>query len=202
MFGIVLGNGVQVFNMLGYTGMAYEIDDTTRNFHGLISFFIRTFFFVFLGLLVTIADPLNIAIGVIIVIGLLAVRLAAVRIVVGKVEEIKELDMKLMTVMMPRGLAAAVLAYLPMAAMPGEPIFRAFGDIVFTVILGTAIVATIGVIWVKRQCAEDEKCEVDAAAEPSKDIKKPEVIETKEEVEQEVRKIEKKKRRRKTKKVS
>ena len=132
--------------------MAYEIDETTRNFHGLISFFIRTFFFVFLGLLVTIADPLNIAIGIIIVIGLLAVRLAAVRIVVGKVEEIKELDMKLMTVMMPRGLAAAILAINIGHKVVGTEGMNLgvsmngfFEDVAFVVILGTAIITTVGV---------------------------------------------------------
>ena len=53
MFGLVLGNGKKVLKMLDYGGKGFEMDEETKHFHSLISFIIRTFFFVYLGLVVS-----------------------------------------------------------------------------------------------------------------------------------------------------
>ena len=86
-------------------------------------------------------------IGITILIALLAVRYLAIRIATYKGGFEKD-DRQTMIVMMPRGLAAAILAInfgpqLVERLMPGMDGF--FKDIAFVVILGTAIVCTIGV---------------------------------------------------------
>ena len=191
-FGIILGNGSRILNMIGYDHLAYEIDETSRNFHKLISFIIRTFFFVFLGILVSIQNPINILIGIVISAGILLIRPTSVKIITKGAKEFPELDKKIMAVMMPRGLAAAVLAYMPIAAMPNDPVLKSFADIAFTVIITTTLIATIGTIYYKKKngANEEEEKVVRAEREASKNFKKPQVIESP---------LTKKKRRRKKK---
>lgn len=178
-FGIILGNGRRILKGIGYGSIAYEIDQTSRNFHKLISFLIRTFFFVFLGLLVSIQNPVNILIGIIISAGILLTRPFAVKIIAKGNKDFTDLDKKIIGVMMPRGLAAAVLAYMPMSALPGDTVVKSFADIAFTVILVTTIIATVGTIYYKRKQAKEEEHEktVKAQRETSEEIPKPKIIE-------------------------
>jgi len=147
VFGLVLGNGKKVLKMLDYGGKSFELDEESKHSHSLISFIIRTFFFVYLGMMVGFQKIEFIFIGITILIALLAVRYLAIRIATYKGGFEKD-DRQTMIVMMPRGLAAAILAInfgpqLVERLMPGMDGF--FKDIAFVVILGTAIVCTIGV---------------------------------------------------------
>lgn len=186
IFGIVLGNGRKIFEIMKYSEKAFEIDQTTRQFHSLISFFIRTFFFVYLGLLVSITDFKFIILGIVLTFTLLAVRPIAVILATRGSEEITVTDKKTMSIMLPRGLAAAVLAYLPISM--GLPMTEGFADIVFVVILGTALIATFGVVIIralskleeKRGKAEEKK------KEETQPIKKPRVIEVKKKKEKKI----------------
>jgi len=180
-FGIILGNGRRILNGIGYSEIAYEIDSTSRNFHKLISFLIRTFFFVFLGLLVSIQNPINILIGIVISAGIMITRPYAVKIISKGNDDFTELDKKIIGIMMPRGLAAAVLAYMPMAQLPNDPVVKSFADIAFTVILVTTLIATAGTIYYKRKEAEEEakKKKEKTKKESSIKIPKPKVIEIK-----------------------
>ena len=54
-----------------------------------------------------------------------------------------------MTIMLPRGLAAAVLASLPLTA--GIPGSQVFPEIVFMVILTTIAMCSVGVAILKRK---------------------------------------------------
>jgi cell volume regulation protein A len=56
---------------------------------------------------------------------------------------------KLMTVMLPRGLAAAVLASLPLTS--GIPNSQDFPQIAFMVIIVTIIICTVGVSILKKR---------------------------------------------------
>ena len=55
----------------------------------------------------------------------------------------------LMTVMFPRGLAAAVLASIPLTS--GVPDSQVFPEIAFIVILTTIIITTVGVAVLKKR---------------------------------------------------
>ncbi len=147
MFGLVLGNGKKILKMVKYSGKGFEMDEQTKQFHSLTSFVIRTFFFVYLGIIVSFQDIKFILVGIIIVLALLVVRYLAVIISTFHGNFEKD-DKQTITVMMPRGLAAAILAInfgpdFVDKLMPGMDGF--FKDIAFVVILGTAIITTTGV---------------------------------------------------------
>jgi NhaP-type Na+/H+ or K+/H+ antiporter len=141
MFGVVLANGKAIMSMLRYGRSAFELSDDTKSLHSLMSFLVRTFFFVYLGLLVSLTNWIFIMIGVILVIVTMAARVSAVHLTMPK--DFSLFDKRLMYVMLPRGLAAAVLANLVVTR--GVPGTVGFMDIVFTVIIGTVLVTTIGV---------------------------------------------------------
>lgn len=147
LFGLVLGNGKKILKMIKYEGKGFEIDAETKQFHSLTSFVIRTFFFVYLGIIVSFQKIDFIIIGIIILLALLGIRYLAVYISTYKAGFEKD-DIQIMTVMMPRGLAAAILAIkfgdvFVEKYMPGNEGF--FSDVAFVVILGTAIITTVGV---------------------------------------------------------
>jgi len=172
VFGLVLGNGKKVLKMFNYTGVGYEMDQKTKEFHSLISFVMRTFFFVYLGIMVSFRKIEFIIIGIVIVFVLLGLRYLAVEISTynGRFEK---KDKQTMLVMMPRGLAAAILALnfgplLIQKLMPGMEGF--FEDITFVVILCTAIICTIGITMLSRSVnREAEKNEGNKGEEVMKE---------------------------------
>jgi len=108
MFGLVLGNGKKVLKMIKYSGRGFEMDTETRQFHSLTSFVIRTFFFVYLGMMVSFQKIEFILIGVIVLLVLLLVRYLAILLSTYRGGFERD-DKQTMAVMMPRGLAAAIL---------------------------------------------------------------------------------------------
>jgi len=149
MFGLVLGNGKKILKMINYHGIGFEMDQQTKQSHALISFVMRTFFFVFLGIMVTIQEVKFefIVIGILILIVLLILRYLAVILSTHRGGFEKD-DKQSMAVMMPRGLAAAILAitYGPQLVDRGLPSLDGFYEgIAFVIILGTAIICTVGV---------------------------------------------------------
>lgn len=147
MFGLVLGNGKKILKMVNYQGIGFEMDDETKHFHSLVSFIIRTFFFVYLGMIVSFYKVDYILIGIIVLVVLLLLRYSAVYLSTYRGGFEKD-DMQTLTVMMPRGLAAAILAvkFGPDFINKYMPEYDGFfSDIAFVVILGSAIITTIGV---------------------------------------------------------
>ena len=150
-FGLILGNGKKILKMLDYQGKKYEMDNETKQFHSLTSFVIRTFFFVYLGMMVSFQKIEYILIGILVLFALLILRYLAVLLTTYKGGFEKD-DKQTMAIMMPRGLAAAILAINFGPIIIGEEGLKLgssydgfFKDIAFVIILGTAIVTTIGV---------------------------------------------------------
>jgi len=181
MFGLVLGNGKKILKMVDYHGKGFEMDDQTKQYHALISFVMRTFFFVFLGMMVTYQEVKIefIIIGIIILLALLGLRYLAVMITTLKGNFERD-DRQSMSVMMPRGLAAAILAitYGPKLVESSLPSLSGFYEgIVFVIILGTAIICTTGVSLIchrqhkpieKRETSIDLKEEIDLMSKKEK----------------------------------
>jgi cell volume regulation protein A len=147
VFGLVLGNGRKVLKMIGYSEKRFELDELSKHSHSLISFIIRTFFFVFLGMMVGFQRIEYIIIGIVVLLLLLGVRVLATLLATFKGGFERD-DRQSIMVMMPRGLAAAILAInfgpeLVSTLMPGMEGF--FEDVAFVVILGTAIICTVGI---------------------------------------------------------
>ena len=151
MFGLVLGNGKKILKMVNYSGRCYEMDNETKQFHSLTSFVIRTFFFVYLGIMVSFQKTEFIIVGILVLLTLLGLRFISVQISTFRGGFEKD-DKHTMATMMPRGLAAAILAinFGPMLVGEnglnlGTAMEGFFQDAAFVVILGTAIICTIGV---------------------------------------------------------
>jgi cell volume regulation protein A len=123
-------------------------DPLITRMHSSISFLIRTFFFVYVGAIVFIDNVFGLLIGVLISVGFLAVRPLIVGVVARYLKRERKLDKRVMVVMFPRGLSAAILAVLPYSM--GIPNTEAFADIVFTIIIGTTIITTIGIMAIKK----------------------------------------------------
>ena len=143
--GLIVGNGPSIAKILKlkYTS---SVDESVRGFHGQISFLIRSFFFVFTGLLFSYSSFIPVLFGLLLAFVFLGLRFAAVKLSFLKSAKDSE---TLMTIMLPRGLAAAVLASLPLTS--GVPNSQDFPEIAFIVIVATIVICTVGVAVLKKR---------------------------------------------------
>jgi cell volume regulation protein A len=150
--GLIVGNAPQVAKFLGFR-WTVSIDENVRGFHSQISFLIRSFFFVFTGLLFSFSSFTVVIFGLFLSFVFLVLRFLAVRLSFLK-SPFKDSE-NLVTIMLPRGLAAAVLASLPfISGVPGSEVFP---DIVFMVIMTTTIICTVGVAAMKKKAKPTEE---------------------------------------------
>ncbi|XES76593.1 MAG: cation:proton antiporter [Candidatus Bathyarchaeia archaeon] len=147
LFGLVLGNEQQILSFFKLSDNGeVAITDGLRRFESEIAFLIRTFFFVFLGIIATFSSLSLLAVGVILSVALLGARYGAVWLTTIKSE--MRTESKLMSTILTRGLAAAVLATLP--AQYGLPYADLFVNTAVVVIVTTAIIASIGIFTNKK----------------------------------------------------
>ena len=143
LFGLVLGNELQILSFFKLEGNGQvTVSEGLRRFESEIAFLVRTFFFVFLGIIATISSVSMLIVGVVLSMLLLAVRYGAVWLTTIKSE--LRAESKLMSAILTRGLAAAVLATLP--AQYGLEYADLFINIAVVVIVTTALIATVGVL--------------------------------------------------------
>jgi cell volume regulation protein A len=161
LFGIVLGNEKEIYRILRMERPPdTAVDVGLKRFESEIAFLLRTFFFVYIGLIVTFSNIAVVVRGVILSLTLLLVRFGAVRFATVRSNELVK-ERPIMSVMLTRGLATAVLATLPLQYTDplkypeAGPIFQALSpvyvDLAVIVILVTAIIATIGIPLLKRK---------------------------------------------------
>jgi len=148
LFGIILGNSNDLARLLKLKVNVF-IDDTIKAFHGEMTFFIRTFFFVYMGMMLSF-NVMNIEFlisAVALVLIIIVVRYISVQIT-GMIFKEKKHDRLIMLSMLPRGLASAVLATLPVSAnIKG---CEEFIDYTFIAIILTNMLMTIGVFFVEK----------------------------------------------------
>lgn len=147
VFGVVLANSKEISNMFKFKKEAIMRAEVGR-FHNEVSFLVRTFFFVYLGLLVTFGSLNIIFIGIALTIVLMAMRFLSVYISTAGMQFAFPIDAKgnvknLMGVLMPRGLAAAVLTQIP--ALYGITYAETYADIVVVAIFMSIVFTTVGV---------------------------------------------------------
>lgn len=143
MLGIILSNSKQIFEGIG---LKQEVENSNlmyiRQFQGEISFFLRTFFFFFLGLVISI-EILNYIFlylfVLLVILVLMGVRYLATNVTVGK--EMAKYK-KAIFVMMAQGLTPAVLSTL--ALYYNVPDAQPIVSIAAFVIIITNIVTVIG----------------------------------------------------------
>ena len=153
-FGLVLGNGIRIFRVLGIRERV-EASKVMKKFQSQISFFIRTFFFVFIGLIFAVDNYLAIYFGIVITIILFAARYVSTTVICFG-DKILQNNKILMSSVMGRGLAAAVLAeVVRFSNIPGSELFS---DIIIVVIIASVIISTVAVSIVGRRTKRvDEK---------------------------------------------
>lgn len=179
IFGLVLGNKEEIARMFKMK-TKFVIDEKIKQFHSELSFVVRTFFFVFIGLVFTLSLSDHMAVttpipgldvldnsatlfilGVIIIfIVLIGTRYLA-SVITTRIHPESRDDRFAIWIMMGRGLAAAVLASLPFtiaAFREGTTYFdlmspykEQFLNIAFLIIVMSVVVTTVGVVVSERR---------------------------------------------------
>jgi cell volume regulation protein A len=148
VFGIILGNSHSFARFLNISNDSL-IESTIKFFHGEMTFFIRTFFFVYMGMIITFKqlDPDFFLTCFSILLIIVVMRYASVGFTALVFKEKKQ-DRLIMMSMLPRGLASAVLAIIPASLNIGGS--EKFVDITFAIIILTNIIMTLGVYSVDK----------------------------------------------------
>ena len=137
VFGLMLGNRYRISRFLKLKLPDISTDDTM---HNQLTFLVRSFFFVFVGLLASFGQIEFLVFGIIAGVAIYGGRLIVTK--VSLTRRFSFLDRKVTSVMIPRGLAAAVLATFPLTL--GLPNGEAYPQIIFFIIMVSVIVTTIG----------------------------------------------------------
>lgn len=160
LFGIILGNEKEIYGILKTKKPATQAVDTgLKRFESEMAFLLRTFFFVYLGVIATTSTTTIVITGVYLSFIMLLIRFGAVRLATVRSDLTQERTA--MSVLLTRGLAAAVLATLPLQYVdatkyPGVGnIFHQLSpyyiSISIVVILTTSIIAASSILLLKRR---------------------------------------------------
>ena len=153
LFGLVLGNKKTFHKILKMKERSRDAHESVKATQTEVSFFIRSFFFVYLGLIATI-NMQFILYGAAVVVILVVVRLLAVEISTIKMG-LRENEKNIIRIMTPRGLAVAVMAQVPLSL--GLPYGNEILNIGFIVILGTTLYTTIMVFIFRKHLNKKTK---------------------------------------------
>jgi len=118
-----------------------SINDTERTFFAEIVFLLKTFFFVYLGIHIIITDVYSLLVGLVLTVLIYTIRIPIVRASVSKTAPIH--DRVIMAMMVPKGLAAAVLASLPaQMGIPGGELMKniTFATVLFTIVFNSVLI--------------------------------------------------------------
>jgi len=137
VFGLMLGNKHHLARVLKFKLPKIEMDDPT---HNQLTFLVRSFFFVFVGLMASFGRIEYIVFGILITVAIYFGRTFIVKLTL--TQRFSKLDKAVTNSMIPRGLAAAVLATFPVTM--GLPNAEAYTEIIFFIILSSVIITTIG----------------------------------------------------------
>ncbi|HPF93513.1 MAG TPA: cation:proton antiporter [Tenuifilaceae bacterium] len=148
-FGITLAN-IEVFNVSllrkYIASKPITLNETEKVFFAEIVFLLKTFFFIFIGLSIQLQNLWALILGLLVTIIIFMVRVPVVKLSLRKPFAIPDLTM--ISVMVPKGLAAAVLASLPLQqGIEGGEFIR---DITYAVILMSIIFTSVLIPLVER----------------------------------------------------
>jgi potassium/hydrogen antiporter len=155
IFGLILGNAstiLKIFKMKEFT-----MEKSMSHFQTEISLLIKTFFFVYLGIIIDLTiiniDIILISLGLIVV--LLVVRIIVSKLIFSKT--LNNADQDIISALHARGLAAAVLATYPLTVGIVNDFTQKLVAVVFLVILITNITTTIYLFIVEKGIAKEFK---------------------------------------------
>jgi len=148
MFGLVLGSG-KIFSKALKFKKEFSINPELKRFHEEITFFVKSFFFVTMGLIVSINSNFILQ-GIVITIVIALMRVVVVYISTYRMK-LTSFEINIMRVVIPQGLATAVMSYVPM--IYGIKDAEIFLNIAFIVILATIVYTTVAmkVLYVRNK---------------------------------------------------
>lgn len=157
-FGIGMANAYDVFNIFSKNEnkkpkwlkkMPTVLNDTEKTLFSELVFLMKTFFFVYIGVSIQLNDLTSILTGFVIAVLIFVLRVPIVRMSMpSKSTDVSETDLTYMSVLVPKGLAAAVLAIVVSQSMiPGT---ENISNIVFSVILFSITFSSILIPLVER----------------------------------------------------
>lgn len=148
-FGVTIGNIETIHIPIFKTTTAREpvgLNDTEKVFFSEVAFLLKTFFFIYLGLSLELISNELIIIGAILTAAAFFLRMPAVKLSVRKPTMPK--DISVMAIMIPKGLAAVVLAGLPFQQeVAGGEIIR---NVTYAVVLFSIVVTSILVLFLEK----------------------------------------------------
>lgn len=141
-FGVTLANidrfRFKAIQRLVNRGMN-TFNDSEKQFFSEIVFLLKTFFFVFIGISIQFTNGWALLFGFFITVVIYIIRIPVVKFSI--YESLPTIDLTIMSTMVPKGLAAAVLASLPLQnALPGGEMIR---DLTYAVILTSIVLTSI-----------------------------------------------------------
>ena len=143
IIGIIMGNGPEVRKLVRM-GDAPLVEGISRRFHEQISFALTTFFFVYLGLYFSLADPTYLLAGAAVSAVLFAARYVSVLISTAG-NSILRMDTWIMTVMFPRGLSNAIMGqfFLSLAFPLAGPVVQVLISVILTSVVSSSLILTL-----------------------------------------------------------
>jgi potassium/hydrogen antiporter len=149
VFGLVLSNRETIGKKFHSDNIAFKSDIRIQQFHTEITFFIRAFFFVYLGMFFSFDSftTVHLVAGAFMISMIVLARWGSA-MTVHKVDMLPFADSMAVFALMPRGLAAAVMATIPATLLIGNAYWNndltvLFLNTTLIVILGTTILTTI-----------------------------------------------------------
>ena len=146
-FGITLGN-IESINLSIFKPLSVKepvgLTDTEKVFFSEVAFLLKTFFFVYLGLSLELISTQLIILSLILTVIAFALRIPATRLSLRRSLPLK--DMSIVAVMVPKGLAAVVLASIPLqqGVLGGELIKNVtYGVVLLSIVITSFLVMLI-----------------------------------------------------------
>ena len=146
-FGITLGNIESIRFPIFSIPLASEpvgLTEYEKSFFSEVAFLLKTFFFIYLGISLELISNWLILVGIILTVVAFILRILSVRISLKK--SVPLLDMSITAVMIPKGLAAVVLAAIPLQqeVVGGELIQNiTYGVVLFSIVVTSFLVLLI-----------------------------------------------------------
>ncbi len=143
-FGVTIGNIETIRFPIFKTLTAKEpvgLNETEKVFFSEVAFLLKTFFFVYLGISLELISGWLIVVGLVLTVVAFFLRIPAVKLSVKK--SIAPKDASAMAIMVPKGLAAVVLASIPLqqGVIGGEMIKNiTYGVVLFSIVITSFLV--------------------------------------------------------------
>ena len=148
-FGVTIGN-IQSINIPLFKKAKEQeeigLNETEKVFFSEVAFLLKSFFFIYLGISLQLISQWLIIVALILTGVAFIVRIPAVKFSIR--EKMEKKDLSVMAVMVPKGLAAVVLASIPVQMeVAGAEVIR---DITYGVVLFSIVVTSILVLFLEK----------------------------------------------------